>query len=139
MTAICLKVNRLRNSRQTTPSKKFFKTLLNSFIDFDNEEAFSLNSSLLPRFDLSNFELGDFLEEELKNHQNIVISTQYPSRISDVLNDFEIPFSYEKSFDKKLINIIKADIYEGFVSDDLNLTLITHATLSIPKKLKHII
>ncbi len=102
---------------------------LNSFIDFENEAAISLNSSLLPRFDLTNFELSDFLENGLKNGNSVVISTQYPSRLSDLLKDYELPFQYEKTFDKNIINLIKADIYEGFTSDDLNLVLITDVEL----------
>ena len=36
---------------------------------------------------------------------------------------------YDKNFDKKVVNVIKADIYEGFSSADLNLTLITDVEL----------
>ncbi len=107
----------------------FARLNLNSFIDFDSETSYTVNSSLLPRFDLTNFELGDFISQELKNGQTIIISTQYPSRITDILKDFEIPFQYEKNFDKNLVNIIKADIYEGFSSEDLKLTLITDVEL----------
>ena len=98
-------------------------------MDFDNETAISVNSSLLPRFDLTNFELGDFILEGLKKGQSVILSTQYPSRIIDTLKDFEIPFQYEKNFDEKIVNIVKADIFEGFSSDDLNLVLITDVEL----------
>ena len=107
-----------------------FATLnLNSFIDFDNESAISLNSSLLPRFDLTNFELSDFLENNITAGNNILIATQYPSRISDILKDYELPFQYEKTFDKSVVNLIKSDINEGFSSDDLGLVLITDVEL----------
>ena len=121
--------NHLEFEKLLSKLDNFSKLNLNSFVDFENEEAISLNSSLLPRFDLTNFELGDFLLDEIKREQGVVISTQYPSRISDILNDLEVPYQYEKNFDKKIINIIKADIYEGFVSDDMNFTLITDVEL----------
>ena len=121
--------NHLEFEKLLSKLNNFAQINLNSFADFENEEVISINSSLLPRFDLTNFELGDFLDEEIKKGQNIIISTQYPSRINDILKDFELPFSYEKAFDKTVINVIKADIYEGFVSDDMNLTLITDVEL----------
>ncbi|MCR4880936.1 MAG: transcription-repair coupling factor [bacterium] len=121
--------NHLEFEQLLSKINNFAQLNLNSFVDFENEDAISINSSLLPRFDLTNFELGDFLDNEIKKGQNIIVSTQYPSRINDILKDFELPFSYEKAFDKTTVNVIKADIYEGFVSDDMNLTLITDVEL----------
>ena len=121
--------NHLEFEKLEEKINNFAQLNLNSFIDFDNEAAVSLNSSLLPRFDLTNFELSDFINESLKQNNAVLISTQYPSRISDLMKDYEIPFQYEKNFDNKLVNIIKADIYEGFSSDDMNLILITDVEL----------
>lgn len=121
--------NHLEFEELLSKVNSFARLNLNSFVDFDNEAAISVNSSLLPRFDLTNFELGDFILEGLKKGQSIILSTQYPSRIIDTLKDFEIPFQYEKNFDEKIVNIVKADIFEGFSSDDLNLVLITDVEL----------
>jgi len=121
--------NHLEFDKLISKLNSFPKLNLNSFIDFDNENAISINSSLLPRFDLTNFELGDFLLEALKKQQSVILATQYPSRIIDTLKDFEIPFQYEKAFSNTLVNIIKADIFEGFSSDDLNFQLITDVEL----------
>ncbi len=107
----------------------FARLNLNNFIDVDNEELIPISSSLLPRFDLTNLEFGDFIENNLKKHNAIIIATQYPSRVSDILNDYEIPFQYENNYSKNLVNIVKADIYEGFSSDDLSLVLVTDVEL----------
>ncbi|MCQ2958119.1 MAG: transcription-repair coupling factor, partial [Candidatus Gastranaerophilales bacterium] len=121
--------NHLEFEKLLDKLNNFPRLNLNSFIDFENTNSISLSASLLPRFDLTNFELGDYINDNLKNSQKIIIATQYPSRIIDILKDFEIPFQYEKNFDEKVVNVIKADIYEGFSSEDLNLTLITDVEL----------
>lgn len=121
--------NHLEHQKLLEKIDNFAQLNLNSFMDFEDEFAIMLNSSLLPRFDLTNFELGDFLNDSLKQNCAIVVSSQYPSRISDILKDYEIPFQYGKNFDRKLVNIIKADIYEGFSSTDMNLVFVTDVEL----------
>ena len=123
------KFNHLEFDELISKINNFAQLNLNSFVDFDNEATISLNSSLLPRFDLTNFELGDYINDGLNKKNTIIIATQYPSRVSDLLKDYEIPFQYGKSFDKSMVNIIKEDIYEGFASDDLGLILITDVEL----------
>lgn len=107
-----------------------FSTLdLNSFIEIEEKPYFQINSQMLPKFDLSGFELSDFLSEALAQNFSVVISTQYPSRVCEILKDFEIPHQYSKNFTSDCVNIIKSNIYQGFSSEDLGFCLITDTEL----------
>ncbi|MDD3593529.1 MAG: transcription-repair coupling factor [Candidatus Gastranaerophilales bacterium] len=102
---------------------------LNSFIDFDVDNYMTIDASLLPRFDTNSFELGDFTQNELRNRQNIIITTQYPARIEEILKEQEVPVKNGGKLEANCVNIIKSELYEGFASKDLNLVLITDVEL----------
>lgn len=125
---------------------KSFENYNQVYLDsFNQEELFhteNLDCSTVPNF-LGNIEKAIKTIKDLRNKGfQILINTDYPSRLQELLGEYECPHIYlenNKDFDTEILrnNVIisKFGFQEGFILNDLKIGVITDAEL-FNKKIK---
>ncbi len=131
------------SSEQISKKLKGFSNLsLDSFIQDDNSTQFKIDCALVSRFSSDPLEAAAYIASLRSQKMTVLVASEYPNRISEILNDVECPnLILSGSIDPgQILNqndviIFKSSLSEGFISKDLNLALITDTEL-FNRKLK---
>ncbi len=114
---------------------KLQKISLDNFIESDDIDIVEFNSFLIPSFSSDVFKITEFIEEKRKENYKIIIATDYKSRIEEILNEFEIPYSEDVC--NKSITITSNLACGGAIVEDLKLCILSDKEL-FNKKSKEI-
>jgi len=74
---------------------KLQKISLDNFIDSEDVDIVEFSSSLIPSFSSDVYKIAEFIEEQRRLKNKVVIATDYRARVEEVLRDFEIPCAEE--------------------------------------------
>lgn len=104
------------------------KIYFDNFISDEYEFNIELNTELLPYFVSTPDDVIKFIKDKLLNHYRVFISTEYKSRIEEILKEYEIPFSYKEEENNSVI-ICDSAVLAGSVFEDCKSVIITDKEL----------
>lgn len=128
--------------------KKHIKEQLNSFqtLNFDSfisdftEFSELLSCDIVQKFSANIESICEYVNKLRHKGHFVIISTQYPKRIQEILSYDDIPTVEEQDFnDYKDILVTSSNFNEGFSSEDLKLTILTDTELFNRKTKKSVI
>jgi transcription-repair coupling factor (superfamily II helicase) len=140
---LVLPLNRLLHKNKIAVNaelKKFYKLNLDSFMGDGLDVAELLQCDILPRFSAQVDEICAFVNKLRKNGYLVIVSSQYPKRVSEILSCDDIPVVFVEDF-KAYSDVLLCDYIfaEGFVSDDLKFAILTDNELFNHKAKKTLI
>ncbi len=107
-----------------TTLSSYQKIYFDNFIPDETEINIELTTGLIPYFSNSMPDMAKFISDKIKNRYKIVIATDYKNRIEEILNEYEIPFSYSISAENS-VYITDNIVLSGSIIEDCRLIIIT--------------
>lgn len=91
-------------------------------------KTIEFGSEIAPMFSGNLINVIDFIENKRKSGYKTIIASDFTARISEILDEFEIPYS-ENFDDKSSVILMKNTSLGGFLSEDFKLLVLTDREL----------
>ena len=107
-----------------TIAGRYQKIYFDNFISEDFDINIELTTELIPYFASGLDDIAKFISEKLKQSYKIITATDYKNRIEEILQTYEIPYSYDIN-EQNAVCITDNIALTGSIIEDYKLIIIT--------------
>ena len=116
--------NHLNLKEFLTTVSDFQKIYFDNFISDEYKINIELTTELIPYFASGLEDIANFIKQKLHQHYKIITASDYKNRIEEILNEYEIPFSYNYN-EMNSVFITDNIVLAGSIIEDCKLVVIT--------------
>ncbi len=107
-----------------TTVSNFQKIYFDNFISDEYKINIELTTELIPYFASGLDDIAEFIKQKLHRHYKIITASDYKNRIEEILNEYEIPYSYNYN-EMNSVFITDNIVLAGSIIEDCKLIIIT--------------